>query len=63
MSEKLRSAIVGYNIYGGYMKLWIRVRYQMNKDDWMEVPMSDKLEWENTVSHWCIKESESNPIS
>jgi len=43
------------------MKLWIRVRYQMNKDDWMEVPMSEKEDWGNAVSRWCIKESESNP--
>ena len=43
------------------MKLWIRIRYQNVQDDWMEVPMEEKNEWENTVSPWCIKESITNP--
>lgn len=44
------------------MKLWIRIRFQMELDDWMEVPMSEKLQWEDTVSSCYIKESVSNPF-
>ncbi len=43
-------------------KLWVRIRYQMELDDWMEVPMREREEWEKTVSSWCIKESENNPL-
>lgn len=43
------------------MRLWIRVRFQNEDDDWMERPISEKSEWEATVSPEYIRVLDVHP--